>query len=171
MIKMLKSEMLSGNSNYAIDFLGNRYEFECLGCEIAEKRIIPPGGIIYEDNTFILAIDPIVPINGFLVITLKRHINSITELTTEEQQKMIEIINKSVKILKKINVTQEITIVQEERAKHFHVWIFPNQEWMNEKFGKGVSYLRDICEYAKQNATDDDISEILKTIEKIKRLY
>jgi hypothetical protein len=42
---------------------------------------------------------------------------------------------------------------------------------MIEKFGKGVSYLRDICEYAKQTVSSDDIQEILKTIEEIKDAY
>ena len=165
------NEILTGNSNQISDFLGKTYKFECLGCEIATKKIVPPGGIIYEDETFILAIDPVIPINGFLVITVKRHINSITGLSKEEQYKLVEIINKTILILKDLKIAKEITLVQEERSKHFHVWIFPNQDWMIEKFGKGVSYLRDICEYAKQTVSSDDIQEILKTIEKIKIAY
>ena len=168
---MQKDENLIGNMHHITDFLGNSYEFECLGCEIAQKRIIPPGGIIYEDDTFLLAIDPLIPLNGFLIITAKKHVNSITELSTEEQHRLIGLISKTTSILKELNITKEITIVQEERSKHLHIWIFPNQEWMIEKFGKGVSYLRDICEYAKQSVTDEEIQKILETINKIKAFF
>ena len=132
------------------------------------KNIVPPGGVIYEDETFLLAADPEVPLNGFLIVNVKKHINSMTELTVSEQHKMIEIICKAITVLKELNVCNEVTIIQEERSKHLHIWIFPNQEWMLDKFGKGVSYVRDICKYAQETITDEKINEILETIENIK---
>ena len=42
---------------------------------------------------------------------------------------------------------------------------------MVEKFGKGVSYVRDICEYLRSNATAKDKEEVLETIAKIKERY
>lgn len=168
---MSNVENLIGNSKKMTDFLGNSYEYECLGCEIGKKNIIPPGGAIYEDDTFLLASDPEVPLKGFLIVNVKKHINSIADLTVEEQHRMIEIISRAIVVLKKLGVTKEVTIVQEERSKHLHIWIFANQEWMYEKFGKGVAYLRDICKYAQQNATQKDIDEIMDIIEKIKNEY
>lgn len=165
------NENLIGNSREMVDFLGNHYQYNCLGCEISNKKIIPPGGFIYEDDTFLLGSDPEIPLNGFLIINVKRHINSITELSLEEQHRLIEIISKSVSILKELGITKEITLVQEERSKHLHIWIFPNQEWMVEKFGKGVSYVRDICEYLRSNATSKEKEEVLETIAKIKERY
>lgn len=165
------NENLIGNSKEMVDFLGKHYQYNCLGCEISNKKIIPPGGFIYEDDTFLLASDPEIPLNGFLIINVKRHINSITELNLEEQHKLIEIISKSISILKELGITKDITLVQEERSKHFHVWIFPNQEWMVEKFEKGVSYVRDICEYLRSNATSKDKEEVLETIARIKERY
>jgi len=38
---------------------------------------------------------------------------------------------------------------------------------MIKKFGKGITYIRDICSYARDNATIEDKKEILNTIEKI----
>lgn len=167
----MNAENLIGNAKQMTDFLGNTYSYECLGCEISNKNIIPPGGFIYEDDTFLLASDPEVPITGFLIVNVKRHINSIVDLTTDEQHKLIEIISKSIKILKDLNICKEVTIIQEERSKHLHVWILPSQDWMIEKFGKGVSYARDICKYAQENVTEEKIQEILETIEKIKTYF
>lgn len=165
------NENLIGNSKEMTDFLGKHYQYHCLGCEISAKKIIPPGGFIYEDDTFLLAGDPEIPLEGFLIINVKRHINSIIELTLEEQHRLIEIISKSISILKELNITQEVTLVQEERSKHFHFWIFPNQDWMTQRFGKGVSYIRDICEYLRNHATEGDKKKALETIQKIKGKY
>lgn len=42
---------------------------------------------------------------------------------------------------------------------------------MTEKFGKGIKYLRDIAEYAKNNINEDGIIEILNVIEKVKKYF
>lgn len=168
---MTNVDNLIGNSKKMTDILGNTYEYNCLGCEIASKKITPPGGIIYEDETFILASDPEVPLKGFLIVNVKRHINSLTELSIDEQHRMIEIVSKAITVLKDLNITKEVTLVQEERSKHFHMWIFPNQDWMIEKFGKGIVYLRDICKYAQENVTKEELDEVMETIELIKNAY
>ena len=51
-----------------------------------------------------------------------------------------------------------------ERSKHLYIWIFPNYDWMNEKFGKRITYLRAISEYAKENVNEEDIKEVLNVI-------
>lgn len=168
---MGKDENLIGNSRYMIDFLGNEYYYECAGCDISNKIITPPGGIIYEDDSFIVGSDPDIPLEGFLVVTAKRHINSITDLKKEEQYKLMDIVNKSISVLKKLNVTKKVIVLQEERSKHFHMWIFPNNDWMVKKFGQGASYIRDICDYMKENASDEYIEQVLETIKKIKENY
>lgn len=166
-----RDKSLVGNSRYMLDFLGNKYYYLCAGCDIANKKIIPPGGIIYEDDSFILATDPDIPLEGFLVITAKKHIKSITELTDKQQNDLMSIVKKTIKILKKLNIAQEVTLLQEERSSHFHLWIFPNQEWMEKQFGKGASYIRDICEYMKESATDEYIEKILESIKRIKEYF
>ena len=42
---------------------------------------------------------------------------------------------------------------------------------MTEKFGKGIKYLRDISEYAKDNVKEDDIKEILNVIDKVRKYF
>ena len=38
--------------NKIIDILGKEIEFECMGCDIANHKLIPPGGYVYEDNFY-----------------------------------------------------------------------------------------------------------------------
>ena len=167
----MKDENFAGNSKTAIDFLGNKWNYECMGCAISNKEIDIPGGIIYEGKYTLLGADPEIPIPGFLILTIKRHVNSISQLSKEERYEVADVVFYAEKALKELNITNEITLVQEERSKHLHIWIFPNYDWMNEKFGKGIKYLRDISEYAQKNITENSIKEIFNIIEKIKKYF
>ena len=159
---------LSGNLNGIVDFLGNSWNFECMGCAIANKEIEVPGGIIYEGEHILLVTDAIIPIPGFLIVEVKRHVNSFLDLETEEIKELSEVLRYAEKTLKDLGIANEITLVQEERSKHFHVWIFPTHNWMKEKFGSGIKYLGEIIEFAKNNASEEDKKEVVAVAKKIK---
>ena len=167
----MKEENLIGCARHMVDFLGNEYDYNCLGCEIANKKITPPGGIIYENDSFVLAGDPEVPLSGFLIVNSKKHIKSLTEMTQKERYLFIDLTNKAINVLKELGLAKEVTLVQEERSSHFHLWIFPQQDWMLEKFGKGVSHLRNICSYLSENASQEDRKRVVETIKKIKEKF
>ncbi len=155
------------------DFLGNVLEYKnnCMGCAIINGEIPTPGGFIYEGKYTVLVADPEVPIPGFLVINTKRHVNSFSELTQEEKCEIGEVITYTQKALKQLKIGKEITLVQEERSPHFHIWILTTHEWMAQKFGIGLGYLRQIFEYTKKNATPKEKQEVLDTIEEIKQYF
>lgn len=146
------------------DIINNK----CTGCSVAKGEI---GTIIYETNTFVLNQDPEVPLKGFLVITSKKHVNSFIDYNENEREELLKLLFKARKALKDLNICKEVTIVQEERSQHFHIWLFPYFDWMQEKFGKGVKYLRDINEYVVKNATDKQKRDVLDSIEKLKKYF
>ena len=160
-----------GNSNQMVDFLGNEWSFDCLGCAIVRKEVQIPGEIIYEGKNAILGTDPEIPIPGFLIINAKRHISSFSQLNKEERDEIGNLIMYAEKALKELKIVDEITLIQEERSKHLHIWIFPNYKWMTEKFGKGISYLREISEYAKRNCSEENVQKVLDVIKKIKEYF
>lgn len=161
----------SNNKKEVIDFLGNKFQTECLGCSIGKHKIMPIGGFVYESESFVIHQDPEVPIEGFLIISAKKHIKSITDLTKKERNEIIELVNASIQALKETKITNEVTIIQEERSNHLHIWIFPNYEWMNVKFGKGINYLRAINDYAKENINSEKIEDIMNKIQKLKAYF
>ena len=89
-------------------------------------------------------------------------------LYKEEWMEIGEVISKAERAIKNLGLAQEITLVQEERSKHFHIWIFPTKDWMIEKFGRGVSSLRDISRYAMENATGSDWEEVEEAVREIR---
>jgi len=166
----MDDDRLSGKTKNCVDVLGNEWNYECMGCAIRDKEIVPPGGIIYDGKYCILASDPEVPIPGFLVINSKKHIKSFSELGEAERHEIVDVLYKAENALKKLNVSNEFTVVQEERSSHLHVWIFPNYDWMATEFGKGISYLRDISAYAKENSNDDNVKNVLMVVEEVRKI-
>ena len=143
-------------------------EDQCLTGKVLGLR---RDGIIYEGKYTILGADPEIPIPGFLIVNVKKHINSFSELNKEARIEIGNVIAYAEKALKELKIVQEVTLVQEERSKHLHIWIFPNFKWMTEKFGKGITYLREISEYAQKNSNEDSIKNVLNVVEKIKQYF
>lgn len=151
------------------DILGKEWNCKCIGCSIGNGQITPPGGIIMSTKNFVIHQDPEIPIKAFLIITSKKHIKSISELTCEESQELFELVYKARIALKIIKDIKEVTIIQEERSGHFHLWLLPRYEWMDEKFANSLSTVREKLFYAKDNnKAEENITDILSTVDTIK---
>ena len=153
------------------NIFGEYLKFKNDNTFVSDYRTKGGDGYNFEGKYSILGADPEIPIPGFMVLNSKRHINSVSDLSKEERYEIINVISLAEKALKELNIVEEVTLVQEERSMHLHIWIFPNYKWMTEKFGKGIKYLRDISEYAKNNVKEKDIKEILEVIDKIREYF
>lgn len=151
------------------DFMSNEWSCKCIGCAIGSGQIIPPGGIITETKNFVLHQDPEVPVKGFLIIASKNHIRSISELTLEESSELFQLVYRARLAMKNIEDINEVTIIQEERSRHFHLWLLPRYEWMTNKFGNSLSNIREMMNYCKENLkTKDNIEEVLFVVSKLR---
>ena len=150
-----------------IDILGKEIEFNCLGCDIASHKMLPPGGYVYEDNFINVSTDPEIPIPGFMVLGINKHVKSMNELTKEERYQIMDILNLTIEKIKECKISNEVLLIQEEKASHFHIWIVPIHEWMN-KFDKNVRNIDKIIEYSKQICDDKVRDDILECIKKLK---
>jgi len=152
------------------DILGNDIEFDCMGCDIANHKMIPPGGYVYEDSFINISADPQIPIPGFMVLGIKKHIKSINELSKEERYQIMDVLNLTIEKMKECDITREVLIIQEENARHFHIWIVPIYEWM-EQFDKSVNNIDKIIQYSNEICDDNTKDEILKSVEKLKYAF
>ncbi|WP_291569331.1 HIT family protein [Clostridium sp. UBA4548] len=151
------------------DFMNNQWPDQCMGCSVGNGDMLPPGGIIYDTKNFVLHQDPDVPLSGFLIVAAKKHIRSIEELTLEESTEFFQLVYKARVAMKKVCDINEITIIQEERSGHLHLWLLPRYQWMNEKFGNSLSNIREIMSYTKENLkTESNLEEVLLVTEKLK---
>lgn len=69
-----------------IDMTGKEVEIrDCLGCEIANGTTDIFGGLLYQGKYFTVAQDFELPINGFIIIFSKRHVEKFIDLSYDEQ--------------------------------------------------------------------------------------
>ena len=151
--------------------MSNIVNKKCTGCSIVNGELVPIGGWIYETKNFVLAHDPEVMIEGFLIIQSKKHVNSLTSFSEDECIEFAKLLYQTRNALKDLNICNEVTLVQEDRSKHFHIWIFPYHDWVSEKFGKGIEYLRDINEYMTVNATEENKKKVFEVCEMLKKYF
>lgn len=150
------------------DFLGKTWEFDDMGIAISKGTLIPPGGILYDGKYLVINQDPAVPIPGFMIITLKRHINSFSLLTKKEKIEISNLLFLVEKIEMDLNISKEFTIVQEDRCSHYHIWIFPDNNWLSDNFPRGIEKMRELFKVSKEKASKEIIEETLDITKKIK---
>lgn len=154
----------------AMDILGNKITYECMGCESANHQLIPPGGYVYEDDFINVAADFEIPIPGFMILGINKHYHSLNQMTEQERKKIMEVLNQTIEIVKKVCQVEEVTVIQEERCKHFHIWILPTYQWM-ETYGKGCFGIKEKFEVAKKENNPDNIKNCLIKVEEIRKEF
>ena len=153
-----------------IDLLGNEIEFECLGCDVARHKLIPPGEYVYEDDFINVSADPEIPIPGFMVLGIKKHVRTMNELSKEERYRIIDILNLTIENIKKCGIANRVLVIQEERSRHFHIWIVPVHEWMKE-YGESVKNIDKIINHSKEIFNEKIKEELLEDVDKLRESF
>jgi len=154
-----------------INYANENVEFKgCPGCAYAKHEFVLPCGMAYENEKFTLSQDWELPIPGFFIVSPKKCIEKFEELNTEEKIEIFEIVDKTIKVLRKNNICDRFNVIFEEKEnRHFHVWIMPRYNWMSELVGDIIDNVGEVFEYAKKNMrttknynTIKEITELLK---------
>ena len=148
--------------NYALEEV--KYE-GCPSCCFARGDFSLPCGMAYENERFTLSQDQELPIQGFLIVSPKKHIEKLEELTKDERNEMFDIVDKALKILRKNNICDRFDIIFEEKEhRHLHVWIMPRHRWMEEICDDIIDNIGVVCEYAKKNLRTTENYEQINNI-------
>jgi len=140
----------------------------CPGCAYGMHEFYLDCGMAYENDRFTLSQDWELPIQGFFIVSPKRHIEKLSELTTDERNEMFSIVDKTVKILRDNNICDRFDYTFEEKEnRHLHVWILPRYNWMNEIVDDIIGNIRIIFNYAKENFRNDENYKKIKEITEI----
>lgn len=153
-------------------FDGEKFKINenCLGCELIKQPSIN-SGLVFETENFTISQDFELPILGMLIISSKRHINSFTEFTQTEKNECMELVSKTLKILKENSICQTYSIVQEEKS-HFHIWLLPNHSYMLKNFGNPVKNISKIFQDSLENLkTKENIDKIYNSLNLIKSKF
>lgn len=144
---------------------GKTVKVECLSCVLTSGLIEPDGGVVIETEHFHAHQDVAYPIKGLIILASKRHIKCFDELTEAEK---LDYINLLIKIRKAQREVLGIEYVyyfyNEDTTHHFHTWMVPRHEWMNE-FGRSVESVRPVLLHARNNMNgEENIKEVINAI-------
>ena len=158
----------NGEEVAVTNFMNEEMIFEgCKSCAIGNHAITNlPGGYLYEDDFINVTIDPEVPIRGFIVIGIKKHVSQTTQLTRDERIQIEDITNR-VKLCLEHLGAKNILLFEDGFSEHYRRWIIPSDDWMFQ-FGRGKN-LKQITMYAKKNITIEQKREFLLFAKKIKK--
>lgn len=152
-----------------ISYANENIEFNgCPACAYANHEFSLPCGMAYENDKFTLSQDWELPIQGFFVVSPKKCVEKFEELETDEKIEMFDIVDKTIKILRKNNICDRFDVIFEEKEnRHLHVWVMPRYEWMSELVGDIIDNVGQVFEYAKTNMRTTENYEKIKEITNI----
>ena len=140
------------------------------GCAYAKHEFELPCGMVYENERFTISQDWELPIQGFMIVSPKRCIENLSELSQDERNEMFYLVDKTIKLLKQENVCDRFDVIFEEKEnRHLHVWIMPRHKWMEEVADDIINNIGTIFAFSKENFRDEEnykrineISNIIK---------
>ncbi|WP_045522643.1 HIT family protein [Neobacillus niacini] len=148
---------------------GKTVEVECLSCALTSGLIEPDGGVIIETEHFHAHQDVAYPIKGLVILASKRHIKCLDELTEEEKLDYINIMTNIRKAQREVlGIDYVYYFYNEDTTHHFHTWLVPRYDWMNE-FGRSVESVRPVLLHARNNKnTEENQQKVMNAIEALR---
>jgi diadenosine tetraphosphate (Ap4A) HIT family hydrolase len=145
---------------------------KCIGCALEKGDLGSDCEKIFETKNFVVSQDYETPIPGFMIVSSKKHIKGIEELNENERKEFIDLLFNVRRAISSLGI-KNVYIIQKEDSieyvSHFHAWLFPRYPWMMEKFGRKISGVSKIIEYARKNMTSEKhLLELKDASEKIK---
>jgi diadenosine tetraphosphate (Ap4A) HIT family hydrolase len=148
---------------------GKTVEVECLSCALTSGLIEPDGGVIIETKYFHAHQDVAYPIEGLVILASKRHIKCLDELTEDERLDYINIMTLIRKAQREVlGIEYVYYFYNEDTTHHFHTWMVPRYDWMNE-FGRSVESVRPVLLHARNHRnTVENNQKVMKAIEDLR---
>jgi len=140
----------------------------CLSCEIANGTRTPLGGKLVETPYFNAHQDIAYPIPGLVILASQRHFFCLDEMTDEEANDYLRLLRKIRKAQRSIGIEKVYYFYNEDTTHHFHMWMVPRYEWM-QQFGRSVESLRPVLLHARDHLNNpENIKKASETIMKLR---
>ncbi|MEK5482888.1 HIT family protein [Viridibacillus sp. FSL R5-0888] len=148
---------------------GKTVAVECLSCAITNGLIEIDGGVIVETEYFHAHQDVAYPIKGLVILASKRHIKCLDELNEEEMIDYINLLSKIRKAQREVlGIEHVYYFYNEDTTHHFHTWMVPRYEWMNE-FGRSVESVRPVLLHARNELNNgENVNRVIEGIDALR---
>ncbi|MBN1792779.1 diadenosine tetraphosphate hydrolase [Candidatus Woesearchaeota archaeon] len=140
---------------------------------ISDEEKLFPEEKVYESEFFTASQDWEVAIPGFYIVTPKRRVKTILDLSDEETLDFIGTIKQVRKAMLEVLGIKDVYYFQnEDTPLQFHLWMLPYCDWMEGVAGRGPGILLQVWEYAKENLnTPEAIKETKDAARKMREYF
>jgi diadenosine tetraphosphate (Ap4A) HIT family hydrolase len=129
-------------------------ELTCLACDANEGRVHAPGGVIFENEDWILehSLSPVL-LRGWLILKPRRHVEHIAELTSGEAAKLGRLLSLASAALKAALGAERVYVCSfGESVNHVHFYLIPRYGGMPKN---GVDVINQMFSAARPWSCDD----------------
>lgn len=105
---------------------------DCLACDVLEGRIRPPGGVIYEDELWVVdhSISP-VRLRGWLIVKPRRHVEDFADLSAAEAASFGPVAGAAARAVRDALGAERVYVCSfGEEWRHVHVHVVPRYPGM-----------------------------------------
>lgn len=138
----------------------------CLACDVVKKIVIPPGGVIFEND--LITISHAVPPcrhKGFMIVSPKRHSEHIALLSKAEMHSITDGIHAvSQAITETLHPTKIYVCSFGETVKHVHFYVIPRYTDMP---ASGITVLTEILREQKWQCSEEEAKKTALTIQSV----
>lgn len=106
--------------------LDERPDIQCLACDIVAGRQAAPGGVIHEDDHWMLdhAVDPLI--RGCLILKSKRHVDELADLEPDEAATLGPMMRTALAAMRRAFDPERIYVCSfGEMLHHLHIHLLP----------------------------------------------
>ena len=133
---------------------------KCLSCEIISGSVNTPGGIIYQDEVWMLTHSTSpngAPLKGMLILQPKRHCTHLADLQPEEVRNLGPFLQKTCKAVSDILHPEKTYACSfGEGVKHIHFMIIPRMQGMPI----GAELLKQVLEEHKWECSFEEAADV-----------
>jgi diadenosine tetraphosphate (Ap4A) HIT family hydrolase len=101
----------------------------CLACDVVAGRLVSPGGVIYEDESWMLdhAVSPVL-LDGFLILKPKRHVEHVGQLSTAEAAALGPLLCAACAAVSEVAGAEQVYVASfGESVRHVHWYLLPRR--------------------------------------------
>jgi diadenosine tetraphosphate (Ap4A) HIT family hydrolase len=101
----------------------------CIGCQVANGMLNPVGGFVYADELWIVNhMIGSAPILGWLILQPRRHVETLHEITTDEQRRMAQLMTYLDSTVRHILAPSKVYVclfAESAQCPHIHFHVIP----------------------------------------------
>jgi diadenosine tetraphosphate (Ap4A) HIT family hydrolase len=133
----------------------------CIACDTLAGRITPPGGVIFENEHWLVdhSMSP-RSLRGLLLLKTKRHVEDVCDLTLAESASLSDALSRTTRALRDVTAPERVYVVSfGEGMRHVHFLLLPR----TAELPAGPVLLQEMLD-GQRACSDEDAADVANRV-------